>query len=1284
MRSGDVLASRFVIEQLAGRGGMGEVYRARDGQMDQCVAIKILRHDEAGDLARFDREVRILSEIKDPGVVQYVAHGTTPDGDPYLVMEWLDGEDLSQHLARVRLSPTQSVQICIAVAEALGALHDRGIVHRDLKPSNVFLVQGQTSPVKVLDLGIARVESSTRMTGTGTLIGTFGYMAPEQANGAKDIDARVDVFALGCLLFECITGEPAFGGTHPMAILTKILFEDAPRLSQWNLGIPGELDLLVRRMLSRNRDERPRNGRTVAEALRSFQDISDVARDETLEMRRAPALTDSELHSLAVILVEAPSIDSEAIAPEIAALAQTHGATLERLLDGSIAMMLSSKGMAADLLSQAARCALAIAMRVPGRRVVLSVGRTHGQVMAPMGPAIDQAGRLLTADAKEPGVVIIDDAAAGHLDARFEVRDESGVYVLAGERDIAEVRTLLGKPTPCVGRERELNLLRGFLDDCIGDEPRAQAVLVTALPGVGKSRLGREFLYMLDQRDTSASVWTARGEPLRAGSAFALAAQLVESAAGIQRGEKQETRQEKLRTRIASHVPRDKQRRVADFLGEMIGASFSDEDNLPLRAARVDAQLMSEQVRVAFGDFLAAECAANPTIIFLEDLHWGDAATVDVLGRALRDSSEKPLFVLALARPNVHEVFPTLWQSRHMQEIRMNELSKKAAERLVRHVLGPKVTTDTIQKIVNLSLGNAFYLEELIRAAAEHRGNDLPSTVVAMVQARIGSLSDLERLLLRAASIFGETCWSGGVSALLGDMFSAGNKVDEKLELLVEKELLIRRPESRFPHETEYVFRHALLREGAYSMLTDKDRELGHRLAGDWLECAGENDQVVLAEHFEYGGDRDKAAQLWFHAANRAGWSGSSNDGLRYLERALALQPAAHLRARLLGKYCELHVYRIEMVTRAEPHAQEVLQTIERGGEAWAQAQLVALICARLRGDLEAFQHGVAETMQAPIHAQNAFNMTTLITMMAAQLDMCGDVDTASRAFARLEAGLHALDTREPVTDAFYNLMRCLRMIYAHEDLLGGFRLSAATVHHTKSIGNAVFAHGAHIFGGTYALALGQYDTLVEVLDCQLEIDATMGVVTSVKPFVLAWALADSKEFQRAQEWAERLVTTAQQRKLAHDEARGHWIVGEIARRLGELDKANTEMQTSLAMLRQICPLDVPGALASLGALRLAQNRPEDALAAAEEGMLRMKAMSGACSQFFRNAFLRLVYAEALEACRKHDAAKIAIAEAHAWLQSIAAKIDDERFRTSFFENVPENRRILELAAQWR
>src|SRR5262249_49662727 len=161
-------------------------------------------------------------ELRHAGIVRYVAHGETPDGELFLAMEWLEGEDLASRLRRMPLTTDETVALGKRVAEALAIAHARGVVHRDLKPSNLFLVDNDVERVTILDFGIARLCDAARVTQTGAVLGTPGYMAPEQARGNDEIDPRADVFALGCVLFECLTGSPAFPGDHFMAILAKI------------------------------------------------------------------------------------------------------------------------------------------------------------------------------------------------------------------------------------------------------------------------------------------------------------------------------------------------------------------------------------------------------------------------------------------------------------------------------------------------------------------------------------------------------------------------------------------------------------------------------------------------------------------------------------------------------------------------------------------------------------------------------------------------------------------------------------------------------------------------------------------------------------------------------------------------------------------------------------------------------------------------------------------------------------------------------------------------------
>lgn len=212
---GDVVADRFAVEESIGKGGMGSVFRASDRLTGATVAIKVSSAPKGDLLERFRREGRVLSELNHPAIVEYIAHGETRSGEPYLVMEWLRGEDLDQRLGRAPLSVSETLALCGRVCEGLEAAHARGIVHRDIKPTNLFLVDNDPLAVKILDFGIARVRETTHAaTKTGSVLGTPGYMAPEQARADDIIGTQADVFSLGCVLYECLTGKPAFAGVQ--------------------------------------------------------------------------------------------------------------------------------------------------------------------------------------------------------------------------------------------------------------------------------------------------------------------------------------------------------------------------------------------------------------------------------------------------------------------------------------------------------------------------------------------------------------------------------------------------------------------------------------------------------------------------------------------------------------------------------------------------------------------------------------------------------------------------------------------------------------------------------------------------------------------------------------------------------------------------------------------------------------------------------------------------------------------------------------------------------------
>jgi Protein kinase domain len=270
LAAGEVLGERFVIEERVGAGGMAEVYRARDRQAGATVAVKVPFGGGTQDCARFEREARLLLQLSHPAIVKHTANGRLADDTPFLAMEWLEGQDLAERLKRGPLGVDEALGLGARIAGALAAAHAVGTIHRDIKPSNIFLSGGTVRGATLIDFGVAREEareSASLATRTGTLLGTLGYMAPEQALGAKTADARADTFSLGCVLFECLTGRRLFVGAHAVEVLAKLLTEPIPSPKSLVPAVPAALDALVLQMLQRDPAARPVDCGAVAAEL---------------------------------------------------------------------------------------------------------------------------------------------------------------------------------------------------------------------------------------------------------------------------------------------------------------------------------------------------------------------------------------------------------------------------------------------------------------------------------------------------------------------------------------------------------------------------------------------------------------------------------------------------------------------------------------------------------------------------------------------------------------------------------------------------------------------------------------------------------------------------------------------------------------------------------------------------------------------------------------------------------------------------------------------------------
>ncbi len=329
---GELVANKYRVERVLGRGGMGVVVAAMHEQLAQRVAIKMLLPEAEASpnaLARFTREARAAATIRGEHVARMLDVGELPGGAPYIVMEYLEGRDLAQTLAdRGTLPPEEACAFVLQACEAIAEAHAAGIIHRDLKPSNLFVTTGPDgSPlVKVLDFGISKAllsgSAEGQLTTTSSFVGSPIYSPPEQLVRAHDVDGRADIWSLGTILFEALAGRPPFVGDSVMHVASKI-FNDAPTpLGQVRPDLPPELCAVVMRCLRKLPDDRFPDVSALAQALAPFAPTHSVSADRVARIVAA-SLPSSQLPALADTLHDSSKIAPSGETPHALVSAKT-------------------------------------------------------------------------------------------------------------------------------------------------------------------------------------------------------------------------------------------------------------------------------------------------------------------------------------------------------------------------------------------------------------------------------------------------------------------------------------------------------------------------------------------------------------------------------------------------------------------------------------------------------------------------------------------------------------------------------------------------------------------------------------------------------------------------------------------------------------------------------------------------------------------------------------------------------------------------------------------------
>ena len=404
-RAGAIVCGKYRIDRVVAEGGLGIVLAATHVQLGQRVAIKYLKPSAAAQKAvvdRFLREAQLASQIKSDHVVRVHDVGMLDDGGPYIVMEYLEGVDLARVLDGGPLLVRTAIDYVLQACDALAEAHAMGIVHRDLKPGNLFLAKraAGSSIVKIIDFGISKVAPSRSPSGTwehvttaGEIFGTPVYMSPEQLRSATSVDARADVWALGVVLHELLTGTMPFGGASVPQLCTSILSDPPVRLTSARPDAPRELEAVILRCLEKDRNRRYRNVAELAQELAPFAPETATARVEHIKRViveggssvRPPSPSRASLDLMAVAQGSAPPL---AMARPRRSRAMILATVASMAVAGALgtSLILASKGSGSPRGTASASASMTAATPVTRTVATASASEAPAPVTAPAPP----------------------------------------------------------------------------------------------------------------------------------------------------------------------------------------------------------------------------------------------------------------------------------------------------------------------------------------------------------------------------------------------------------------------------------------------------------------------------------------------------------------------------------------------------------------------------------------------------------------------------------------------------------------------------------------------------------------------------------------------------------------------------------------------------------------------------------------------------------------------------------------------------------------------------------
>jgi serine/threonine protein kinase/tetratricopeptide (TPR) repeat protein len=999
----------YEIREEIGRGGMAVVYRAYQSSVDREVAIKVILKSIALDehtVQRFQREARLIARLEHPHIlpIHDFDGGHEP---PYIVMRLLDGGTLKEVMKQGHLPLDEIAYLIRQVGTALDYAHRQGIVHRDVKPSNIMV--DRDGNAFVTDFGIARMVGAggSHLTDSNAILGTPDYMSPEQAKGDSKIDSRADIYSLGIILFEALTDQLPFTSDIPMDVIMKHINEPAPLVCNRNPSLPLELNGVLARVLAKNREQRYSSVNEFVEAvIGALQSTSTnpsrlrEAAEKSWVRRSVQGATDqtdsqatpSEQHKIVTALyantaeyaeivdgkhgAEAARKMLDALLSEFERIIiEKNGKIFERSDRELLAVWGAQVGREDDA-ENAVRAALGmvdilrklgtlilkedealpikigihsgLALITPGKKGTASAG----------GMTISLANRLMQ---QSDGEILITHDTYKNVRGVFDVQESAPLKRRTSRELLATYYVERAKPrslrmnsrgvegieTKMIGRESELKALQNALLDSIEDN-ETHAVTVAAEAGLGKSRLLYQLNDYVELRPETFRILRGQCTPEMTSRPYALVRDLLSFRYEILDNDPPTTVRKKLEDGIREMIGEDQE--IAHLLGHLAGFDFADSPYI--HGLLGDAQQLVNRARLLFIRWIIKLSERNPLLIYIEDLHRADNASLDLLSTLISENDSLPLLIICTARPVFFERRPT-WGSGQRNHLRLDlrPLDKRDSRSLVQEILQrvneiPKPLRDLL---VEHAEGNPYYMEELVKMLIDNRvivretpdvwrieesriGHlELPTTLVGLLQARLDGLLYPERLTLQRAAVIGNVFYNTALLAIDSADETHVGDLEAVLRHLAEREFIQLRETSAFEGSPEYIFNSNMLREMLVATLVSRQVTVYYAAAARWLiSISGKRVNeynALIAQYYEKAGDLVHAAAYLHRAGEHSLNISAYSEARATFEHTLQLLPAHNIESTALTIQMGIACYYLADYPLARHHLNAALES---------------------------------------------------------------------------------------------------------------------------------------------------------------------------------------------------------------------------------------------------------------------------------------------------------------------------------------------------------------------